>query len=67
MSEFRAIGDIFPAILERAETMQGFQSLLNRCPTPEGRKELILSAWERLAIGDDDATLLMQAYGLETA
>jgi hypothetical protein len=64
---FRAISELFPSIIARAEAMHGFQDMLNRCPTAEGRKALILSAWERLAIDDEDAELLLQAYGLETA
>ena len=63
---FRALGDILPGVLARAEAMHGFQTLLNRCECAVGRKELILAAWERGAIGDDDTQLLIEAYGLET-
>lgn len=64
---FRAFGDIAPHVLARAEAMNGFQMMLNRCPTAEGRKSLILTAWERHAIDDEDCQLLIEAYGLETA
>ena len=63
---FRALSDILPGVLARAEAMQGFQALLNRCECAIARKELILAAWERGAIGDDDTRLLIEAYGLET-
>lgn len=64
---FRAIGEIFPAIVARAEAMMGFQAMLNRCETAAARKELIMAAWERMALSDEDAELLIQAHGLETA
>ena len=63
----RPIGEIIAPIMARAEAMHGFQQMLNRCPTAEGRKALIMAAWERLAISDEDAELLIEAYGLETA
>jgi hypothetical protein len=47
--------------------MMGFQSLLARCPTPEAQKGLIMAAWERLAITDDEASLLITAMMLEDA
>lgn len=63
----RPIGDFLPAILANCEAMMGFQSLLARCPTPEAQKGLIMAAWERLAITDDEASLLITAMMLEDA
>jgi hypothetical protein len=63
----RAIGELIQPIMARAEALYGFQQILNKCPTAEGRKGLILAAWERFAVSDEDAQLLIEAYGLETA
>ena len=63
----RPVADLFPEVIARAEAMSGFQAMLRRCPTAEARKALILAAWERFAISDEDAELLIQAWGLETA
>ena len=63
----RPIGELIAPIIARAHAMAGFQELLNGTPTAEGRKALILAAYETEAIGGDDAQLLIQAYGLETA
>lgn len=63
----RPIGELIAPILARAEAMAGFQAMLARCPTASDRKHLIMAAWERGALGDDDAELLIQANMLETA
>ena len=63
----RPIGELVAAIVARAQTMAGFQSLLNGCPTAECRKRLIVAAYENGAIDGPDAQLLIEAYGLETA
>lgn len=63
----KAIGEIFPGILERAEQMRGFQMLINGCATPEARKEMILTARMGGLITDEETSLLIQAHGLETA
>jgi hypothetical protein len=47
--------------------MAGFQAMLRACPDAVGRKTLIMTARETGAIEGDDATLLLQAHGLETA
>lgn len=63
----RSIGEIIRPIMARAEAMAGFQAMLRRCDTAENRKGLILAAWERGALSDEDAELLIEAEGLETA
>lgn len=63
----RAIGDVFPEVIARAEALAGFQQILRRCETAEARKQLIMAGWERGALSDEDTTLLIQAEGLETA
>lgn len=63
----RPIGEIIKPILARARAMHGFQALLNGCPTPECRKNLIVAAYENGAIDGPDAQLLIEAYQLETA
>lgn len=63
----RAIGDLFPGILERAEQMRSFQQLINGCITVSARKQMILKARMGGLITDEETTLLIQAHGLETA
>lgn len=63
----RPIGEIIKPIIARAEAMHGFQMMLNAMPTPEARKIMIVTAWAAGGIEDDDARLLIEAYGLETA
>lgn len=63
----RPIGEIFAEVVVRAEAMMALQSLLNVSTESDGRKHLIMAAREAGAIGDDDATLLIQTYQLETA
>lgn len=63
----RPIGDIIAPILARAMAMHGFQQLLNGCPSPECRKNLIVAAYENGALDGPDAQLLIEAYQLETA
>ncbi len=41
--------------------------LVDRCPTPEARKSLIVMAGACEAITADEATLLISAYQLESA
>jgi len=62
-----AIGSLFPGILERAEQMRSFQQLINGCATASARKQMIMTACMGGLITDDETTLLIQAYGLETA
>lgn len=63
----QAIGDLIKPIIARAYAMHGFQQMLNDCPSPEGRKNLIVAAYEAGAIDGPDAQLLIEAYQLETA
>lgn len=63
----KAISDLFPGIIERAEQMRGFQMLINGCATAAARKEMILTARMGGLITDEETSLLIQAHGLETA
>jgi len=63
----RLIGEITAPLVERAQTMAGFQAMLRRCPTSHARKGLILAAYDSGAIDEADARLLIEAEGLETA
>lgn len=47
--------------------LQALQSLVDRCPTPEDKKWLIVTAGACEAIGRDDGCLMISANQLETA
>lgn len=47
--------------------LAALQSLIERCPTAEGRKVLIVAAGCAEAITGDEAHLLITAHQLETA
>lgn len=49
------------------EHLAALQSLVNRCPTPEARKALIVTAGACEAIGRDEACVMISANLLETA
>lgn len=63
----RPIGEILQPVLDRAYRMAALQQVLRQCPTLKGRKSLIMAAWEHNAITDEDAQILIEAEGLETA
>lgn len=63
----RAAGDIFAGIVERAGRLAAFQRTLNDLPTPFARKERIIEAHCHGLLSEEDTTLLIQAYQLETA
>lgn len=63
----RSIGAIIEPIISNAVAVMGLQQTLRRCPTAEGRKKLIMAAWETGAIDDAQCQLLIEAEGLETA
>lgn len=63
----RTIGDYFPGILNRAAQMAKFQALINDISTASRRKQMIMTARMGDLISDEECTLLIQAYGLETA
>jgi len=63
----RAIGSLFPGVLERAEQMRSFQQLINGCVTASARKQMILTARMGGLITDEETRLLIEAHGLETA
>jgi hypothetical protein len=47
--------------------LTALQMLVNRCPTAEARKELIVTAGVCEAIGRDDGFVILTANQLETA
>ncbi|MFS0736950.1 hypothetical protein ABC347_07860 [Sphingomonas sp. 1P06PA] len=47
--------------------LEALQLLVNRCPTAEDRKALIVTAGACEAISREDATLMISANMLETA
>lgn len=49
------------------EHIRTLQNLVNRAPTPEGKKYLIVAAGASEAITGDEAHLLITANQLETA
>lgn len=49
------------------EHLAALQLLVNRCPTPEEKKWLIVTAGSCEAISGDDAFLMISANQLETA
>lgn len=67
MSEARRLGELLPGIIARAQRMASFQALINDCPTPSAKKEMIMTA----AIGDlisgEETHMLLEIYGLENA
>lgn len=67
MSEARPIGEILQPILRRCAAMAGFQKMINDIDDPVRRKEFILIARLGNLITDEEATMLLQVYQLETA
>ena len=61
-----SLGDILPRILARAETMMGFQEMLNSIPDRGHRKTRILDLWRIGEVTRDEAEMLIQAHMLET-
>ncbi|UIJ43780.1 hypothetical protein LZK98_11825 [Sphingomonas cannabina] len=49
------------------EHLVALQLLVNRCPAPEDRKELIVTAGSCGAVSPEDAHLMITANHLETA
>ena len=56
-----------PAELQPPAHLVALQSLVDRCPTPELKKELIVTAGICEAIGDYDGFVMVTANMLETA
>lgn len=50
-----------------APHLAALQLLVNRCSSPEARKELIVTAGMCDAIGDDEGFVMVTANQLETA
>ncbi len=67
MSDARPIGEILAPIVARAGRMASFQALINDVTTPEGRKQMIVTARLGDLITEDEARLLIEVYQLETA
>ena len=67
MSSPRRLGELLPAIIERARRMASFQALINDCSTPARRKEMIMTARMGALIDDDECRMLIEVYELENA
>jgi hypothetical protein len=63
----RPIGTLLRSLLAQCDMLAGIQSLLNACTSAADRKAMIMEARAWHMISGDDATLLLQAYQLETA
>ena len=67
MSEARPIGEITRELLIRAFALKALQDRLNLMKTASQRKDAIMRARWASVIDDEQTTLLIEAYGLETA
>lgn len=67
MSDAKRLGELLPAIIERAARMASFQALINAIECPSRRKEMIMTARAGNLIDDDECHLLIEVYGLESA
>lgn len=67
MSDARPIGEIIAPLLAAAAQLAPFQDWINGEPDASARKQIIMDAHGMGLITDDDCTLLLQAYQLETA
>jgi len=56
-----------PLSLDLPAHLAALQLLVNRCPTAEAKKDLIVTAGACEAIGREDACLMISANQLETA
>ena len=67
MDDAKPIGHWSAPLFAKAQYMFGLQQLLRGCATATDRKQLILKAYERGHLIADEARLLIEAEGLETA
>lgn len=63
----KPIGELFATIVARTAAMRGFQDMIGALSTPESRKDMIMTARMGDLITDEETTLLLQVYQLETA
>lgn len=64
----RAVSDAATSIIrDLPEHLAALQTLVNRCPSPELKKELIVTTGCCGAISPEDGFLIMTANQLETA
>ena len=59
--------DTIATLADLPPYLAALQMLVNRCPTAEARKELIVTAGACEAIGRDDGFVMVTANQLETA
>lgn len=64
---FRPIGEIFNAVVARAEAMMEFQEYLATFDTDAQRRRTIYDAHCAGFINDEDLKLLLEVYGVENA
>jgi len=55
-----------PAIRDASE-LGGFVDFLSRCPSDSDRKQLVLDAYDRGALNEDETSLLISALMVEAA
>jgi hypothetical protein len=63
----RPIGEIFATIVTRCERLMWLHHALQSCPDSSSKKSYLMGAFSCDQIDGDDLTLMIQAYGLETA
>lgn len=63
----RPIGEILAPIIARCAAMRSFQDMIGALETAESRKQMIMFARAGDLISDDETSLLIQVYQLETA
>lgn len=63
----QSIGEIAERLFAQAKRMKGFQDILRNCRTDEGRKELIITAYQHGGLTLEEAQLLYDAEGLQEA
>jgi len=61
------LGELLPGIIARAQRMASFQALINDCPTPTTKKQMIMTACLGELISVEETHLLIETYGLENA
>lgn len=67
MSDARPISEIFAEVIARTEEMMGIQGLIRSIETDAERKAYILDLYQQELIDGEDAYLLIEAHGLESA
>lgn len=67
MSEPRSLSEILAPLILRCVQMQPMHDRIRACPTRAEQKRLIMAWRQDGDLTGEEATLLIQSYGLETA